>query len=149
MDKISQIDKDSDETVECISELTEYVLCLSNLLYMIVKIQIKINMFEYNICQAKPNVTIDNLALIVIKKFYDLVSEIKNSMYEYYIRIPDKHLYVNSYTSSNKVNIKNTYEEIMEQINRIMGDVSVNKDVYERPFSERFISCIEVWRKET
>ena len=143
---IPQIEKDSDKAVEYISKLAEYVLCLSNLINVIVKIQKKSNELEDNICEAKSDIAIDNFDVIVIKEFYDLVSGIKHSMYKYFIGIPEEHLYINSYTPSNNIYIKNTYEEIMEQINEIMGDVGVNKDLYERPFEERIISNIEAWR---
>ena len=144
--KISQIEKDSDKVVEYISELAEYVLCLSNLINVIVKIQKKSNELEYNICEAKSDIAIDNFDVIVIKEFYDLVLGIKHSMYKYFIGIPEEHLNNNSYTSSNKLNIKNTYEEIMEQLNKIMVDVGVSEDLYERPFYENIISNIEAWR---
>ena len=142
--KISQIDKASYKGVRCLNEITEYLLVLSNLPRVIVKIQNKFNELEDNICQAKSNITIDNFDVIVIKEIYDLVVEIKKSMYEYFIGIPEKHLYINSYTSSN--HIKNTYEEIMEHINKIMGNRGVNKDLYERPYSERIASYFEAWR---
>lgn len=146
--KISQRDKDVYKTIECISELTNYLLCLSNLLKVIDKIQKKINELEDNICQAKSDITIDNFDVIVIEEFYDLVAEIKKSMYEYFIRIPKKYSEKANYNPCNKVNIKNTYEEIMEQLNRIMGDVGVNKYLYKRPGYEMIISYIEDWKKK-